>query len=302
MEILVFGGTRYFGKHLVSSLLDGGHHVMIATRGRAKDPFGGRVGRIVVERTDPESIAKALRGRHFDIVCDDLAYCSNDVRFALDALDCGRYVMTSSGSVYEPGVKLSESGFDPLAKPLVWCARADFAYGEIKRLAECALFQRYAGRAGMSVSAVRFPVVLGPDDYTRRLSFYADHVVGSIPMHVTGAEKQLSFVRSDEAGRFLAFAALSDFSGPVNGCSGGTVSVAEIIRQIERRSGRHALLSEDGDEAPFNCDADFSLDTSLASRLGFSFSPLQSWLPRLLDDDIALAAGHEKEPGRVRSK
>jgi len=38
-NILIFGGTRYFGKGLVSELVKQGFEVTIATRGKAADSF-----------------------------------------------------------------------------------------------------------------------------------------------------------------------------------------------------------------------------------------------------------------------
>lgn len=38
-KALVIGGTRFFGVHLVKSLLDMGVHVTVATRGTAADPL-----------------------------------------------------------------------------------------------------------------------------------------------------------------------------------------------------------------------------------------------------------------------
>ena len=37
MKILVIGGTRFFGIHMVRELLAQGHAVTIATRGNVKD-------------------------------------------------------------------------------------------------------------------------------------------------------------------------------------------------------------------------------------------------------------------------
>ncbi len=45
MKILVLGGTRFFGIHMVKDLIDKGHDITIATRGNAKDgdaaPYNG---------------------------------------------------------------------------------------------------------------------------------------------------------------------------------------------------------------------------------------------------------------------
>ena len=43
MNILVIGGTRFFGIDMVNELLTAGHDVTIATRGKASDSFGDNV-------------------------------------------------------------------------------------------------------------------------------------------------------------------------------------------------------------------------------------------------------------------
>ena len=80
MKLLVLGGTRFLGIHMVNSLLKKGHNVTIATRGKTKDIFGQKVERVIIERTSPDSLKEVLSKRYFDVVCDNLAYCSNDVK------------------------------------------------------------------------------------------------------------------------------------------------------------------------------------------------------------------------------
>ena len=50
MKILVLGGTRFFGVHLVNTLLLQGHEVAVATRGNAKPRFIAPVEEIRVDR------------------------------------------------------------------------------------------------------------------------------------------------------------------------------------------------------------------------------------------------------------
>ena len=73
MNILVIGGTKFFGKHMVEALLKQGHDVTLATRGNTNNVFGDKVSYITVERTNPDSMKNALSGRHFDIVIDKIA-------------------------------------------------------------------------------------------------------------------------------------------------------------------------------------------------------------------------------------
>lgn len=289
MRILVLGGTRYFGVHMVEALHQSGHDVTIATRGLKNDNFGDRVQRVIIERTSPKNMIETFDGKTFDVVCDSLAYCSNDVKYALESINCKRYVMTSSASVYDLHVNTLESDFNPLEKPLTWCNRADHSYNEMKRLAECALFQAYPSQSSV---AVRFPFVIGNDDYTKRLYFYVEHVIKGIPMLINNIDAQMGFVRATEAGRFLAFLVDQEYTGAINGSNEGTISLKMIIEYVEARIGKHAILSKDGDEAPYNDVLDYSLNTKLASDLGFYFSPINSYIYNLLDEYIEIAGDY----------
>jgi nucleoside-diphosphate-sugar epimerase len=285
MKILVVGGTRLMGRHLVQELLGRGHAVTIATRGRTPDGFDSGVSRLVLERTSPESIQTALGRKHFDVICDSLAYSSNDVKYLLDVADCRRYVMISTASVYNDlHMDTAEDEYDPLRQPLKWCSRGDFPYGEIKRQAENALFQCYAGQEAV---AIRFPYVIGMDDYTHRLHFYLEHIEKGIPMFIDSADAQTSFIRSDEAGRFIAFMAESGFRGCINGSSHGAVPIMDIVAYLEKKTGKQAVLSSEGEAAPYNGGQSFSLNVDRGEKLGFKFSNLHEWIFDLLDQMIA---------------
>ncbi|WP_055668595.1 NAD-dependent epimerase/dehydratase family protein [Desnuesiella massiliensis] len=284
MKVLVLGGTRFFGVHLVNSLLNKGHNVTIATRGKAKDVFGDKVERILIERTDPNSLAEALKNQYFDVVCDNLAYCSNDIKFLLDSLKCGRYVMTSSASVYmNQHLDTAESEFDPLLHPLKWCSRQDYPYDEIKRQAECALFGAYCQFPAV---AVRFPYVIGEDDYTQRLYFYVEQIIKGNPINIDNLKEQIGFINSREAGDFLAWIAEQKFIGAINGSNIGTISLQEIINYVEEKTGKKAIYSAEGLDGAYNGQKSFNLDAARANSLGYNFTELKSWIYELLDKYI----------------
>ena len=282
MEILVVGGTRFFGIHLVNQLLQNGHKVTIATRGKAVDNFGYCVERILIDRTDAGSLRMALSEKKFDVVYDEIAYCSNEIKYMLDIITCDRYIYMSSMSIYETLQKnLVEEDFDPHKNKLIWCDRAEFDYATSKRQAECAIWQVYHNRKAI---AVRYPYVIGNDDYTKRLQFYVDHTLNEIPMNIDNVDCQMGFIRSAEAGKFLAFLADKEFTGPINGCSEGTISIREILDYIEEKSGKHSIISENGEVAPYNHTPEYSINTDKAKELGFHFSDIKSWIYELLDE------------------
>ena len=286
MNILVIGGTRFFGIPMVNELLEKGHDVTIATRGKTPDTFGSRVRRIVLQRTNEESVKAALKGTHYDVIIDKIAYCSNDIRYVMEHADCDKYIYMSSTSVYAPKrFNTMETDFDGTSKDFVWCDRKAFPYEEIKRQAEYALWQKYTDKNWI---AVRYPFAIGRDDYTKRLLFYVEHTMKSIPMYVDNLDCQMGFIRSDEAGKFIAFLVDKEIQGAINGSCQGTISTKEIIDYVEKKTGTKAVLDSEGEEAPYNGEPEYSINTDKANTLGFRFSALQEWIYDLLDYYILL--------------
>lgn len=286
MKILVMGGTRFFGIHMVNELLAKGHDVTIATRGKVSDEYGSKVKRVVIERTSEKSMKTTLSGRHYDVVIDKIAYCSNDIKYVMESVDYNKYIYMSSTAVYEPKhINTMESEFDGVSKELVWCDRKAFSYEEIKRQAECALWQEYSNRNWI---AVRYPFVIGKDDYTKRLLYYVEHTIKSIPMNIDNLDYQMGYIRSDEAGKFMAFLVDKDVRGAINGSSEGTISIREILEYVEKKTGTKAIIDKIGDNAPYNGVPEYSINTEKAIGLGFRFSALQDWIYELLDYYIGL--------------
>lgn len=81
-----------------------------------------------MERTDGEALSMALKGKYYDVVCDSIAYCSNDVRGIFYAVSCKRYIMTLKASVYKEYINTMEEDFNPLTYPLKWYKRCDSTY------------------------------------------------------------------------------------------------------------------------------------------------------------------------------
>lgn len=286
MKILVIGGTRFFGIHMVNELLKKGHDVTIATRGKASDQYGNKVKRIIIERTNQESMKTALSGIHYDVVIDKIAYCSNDIKYVMEVVDCDKYIYMSSTSVYEPKhINTVETDFDGNSKSFVWCDRKEFPYEQIKRQAEYALWQKYSDKNWI---AVRYPFAIGKDDYTKRLLFYVEHVMKSIPMNIDNLDYQMGYIRSDEAGEFMAFLVDKDIRGAINGSAEGTISIKEIIDYVEKKTGTKAIIDKEGEIAPYNGEPEYSINTEKAKALGFQFSVLQDWIYELLNYYIQL--------------
>lgn len=281
MEILVAGGTRYMGRYLVWELLNRGHQVTILSRGQTEDPFGDRVQRIRGDRYQQQELAKIFRGKSYDVICDSLAYTSNDVMTLLEAVSCKRYVQISSASVYEEWhLGMKEEEYQPELEVLMNCQRGEVPYSVGKRQAEAAIAQRYGN---LSHAMVRFPFVLGPDDYTGRLEFYVEHIRNSKGFFTDNPEAGLAFVHGKEAGVFLAHLVESDYCGPINGASYGRVSIREIAEYLFTKVGGKMVMEDQAKEAPYNLEQDYDLCLKRAESTGYVFSELKDWFWDLVD-------------------
>ncbi|PDY81526.1 epimerase [Bacillus cereus] len=285
-KVLVLGGTRFFGKHLVEALLQAGHDITIATRGITEDSFGYTVKRIVVDREDEKLLEERLEGKSYDVVYDNLCYSSNAAKIVCEVLKgkTKKYIMTSSMAVYEPALDLAEENFNPYEYAITYGDRNDFNYSEGKRLAEAALFQH----ATFPAVAVRFPVVIGENDYTKRLQFYVEHIVKQESIVVDHVDGELSFIHEKEAGQFLAWCGMESIEGPINACSNGVVSTEEIIHFIEEKTGIKALIQEAGENiAPYNEVTNCTLHNGKARELGFLFRELKLEIKNVLQQYIS---------------
>ncbi len=292
MHILVLGGTRFFGRHLVNALLCHNHTVTVLTRSESYAPFVKPVHKISVDRADKNALAAALHGQVYDIVYDNIAYASEDVRGILDIVQCTQYILTSTTAVYTPlQNNVQETQFNPLAYPLKWLCRADADYAETKRQAECALFGAYPHIKSV---AVRFPYVIGPDDYTNRLYFYVAHIIKQTPMLIDNFDCPMGFVLSNEAGAMLAHFSIGEYEGIYNGCNMGSISIADIAQYVQRKTGKAPVLAKDDLPAPYNGTPAYSINTDKINGKGFTFTDINASVWPIIDAYIDKACAESE--------
>jgi nucleoside-diphosphate-sugar epimerase len=191
MKVLVVGGTRFIGKHLVKELVKAGHEVSILHR-KPGHPFGKKVADLVGDRNSPETVKAALAGRSFDAVFDN-AYDwdrggTTAAHVSGTAAACGdrlrRYIFMSSVSAYGDGLNHQEG--DGLAKD-----EHPDTYVRNKAQSERALFWMHA-RHGLPVVTIRPPFIYGPGNSYYREQFFWDRFKLGRPILVPGDGRRLA--------------------------------------------------------------------------------------------------------------
>lgn len=202
MRILVIGGTRFVGRHVVAAATAAGHDVTLLHRGlHGADLFGDSAHRLA-DRNDADALAAALAEGEWDATIDVCGYRPSQVSLLADALAGrgGRYVFVSSASVYKPtGPGFTETGrvFKEL-QPEPTTVTAE-TYGPLKVACERVARERFG-----PVLVVRPTYVIGPWDHNAGFDYWVHRIArgGEIlapgaptdPMQVIDARDLAEFV------------------------------------------------------------------------------------------------------------
>lgn len=279
-RILIIGGSRYFGKSLVTLERDAGNEVTVLNRGSGAAPRG--VGHLTADRDDEEQLLAALGERTFDVVFDQVCYTPRQAAVArrVFAGRTGRYVMTSTMEVHDPAPPTPEA----------------LAYAEGKRQAEAVLGEAEPGKEpAFGFAAVRAAHVLGGGraEFTGRLAHYVERIGAGTPVDVHEAPYPTSFIHHHEIARFLHWTGEADFTGPVNAASHGELDVLGLARLVAGRVGRdgragreprYRIVGPGATASPFSFDRAYAMDNGRAAALGFDFGRVADWLPDAIDE------------------
>jgi nucleoside-diphosphate-sugar epimerase len=293
MKILIIGGNRFVGLRLAKHLEDQGYELHVFNR-TGQSPH---LRRSVIYKGDRANLALSHLDRDWDAIFDFACFSEADARESLHYFrTVKRYVLISTVSVYDLGADLSERMFAPqewdLSQPAL---REGHVYQDGKRRAEAVFNQSPKFPTVM----VRFPTILGPDDYTQRLNFHIERIAHNKPFHVSSRSHRLSMIHAEDACEFLAWCLNQTFTGPVNVASSKPIALGKLIEMIEMAVGRKALLldRDPGDlGSPYDPEGDYFVNTDLAKSYGFEARPIDQWLPDLIEASLPESAAPAKRP------
>jgi 2'-hydroxyisoflavone reductase len=314
MKILILGGTKFLGRHLVDAALARGHEVTLLNRGRTNPTLFPNVETILGDR---EHDIEKLSGREWDAAIDVAGYIPRIVRLSAEGLKgrVQRYVFVSSISVYAGFEKVGINESDPVGKLEDESVEevTGETYGPLKALCEKAVQDLYGDRAII----IRPGLIVGPHDPTDRFTYW--------PMRVKRGDDMIAPDRPDAPIQVVDVRDLSDFiiklveenaSGIYNATGPDSpLTLGELLDACRRVSGsvstvhwaskeflqEHEVapwsdmpvwISDTGEEAGLS-----RVDVSKAVNAGLRFRPLEE----TIRDTIAWAetrpADHEWRAG-----
>lgn len=293
MKILIIGGNRFVGLRL-SLALDARANIDLHVLNRSGQVAHSK--RATIHIGNRSALENTFLDRDWDVVVDFACFTANEARESLSFFkSVKRYIFISTASVYDPGPSLSESSFDAANwrikdQPSPEERMNSYQFG--KRQAEAVFMQE----APFPVASIRFPFILGPDDYTRRLDFHIERVMKNEPIFLPNSKARISTTFSEDAAKFLVWSLDKNFSGPINFASPEAISLDELIAMIEASTGCAAKISNDekvGEPSPYGVSSDIALNIGKVQGLGFTPMSIKRWLPKLI------AEFGTKEPTKI---
>jgi nucleoside-diphosphate-sugar epimerase len=223
MRLLVLGGTKNLGRHVVEAALRDGHDVTLFNRGLTNPELFPDVRRLVGERAAPDALATG----EWDGVIDMSGFLVPQVRLSAELLRdrVGHYTYMSSIAVYASKVT---AGMDEWAPLLDWPDDApedQFTmdiYGPSKVRCESLLSATFGERT----AAVRSGFVVGP--YNPDFGNWGTALAHGTRMECAARPSQpVQYVDARDLADFLLRLTTERVSGPFNAV-GPTRTMAEL--------------------------------------------------------------------------
>ena len=227
MRLLILGGTGFIGPHMVQTALDRGHEVSIFNRGKSNPHLFPDIEKL---KGDRDGDLESLEGRDWDAVIDNTGYVPRHVKDSADLLKghVGRYLFTSTASVYDLGQESITEDSRLLDVPDSESEDVNKYYGELKVLCEQAVQERF----GDAATIVRPHIVAGPGDKSDRFTYWPVRIDAGGEMICPGdPSNPVQYIDVRDLSEFCLHLVEQDTPGVYNGAGPGysELSMQEFI-------------------------------------------------------------------------
>src|SRR5262249_6513977 len=190
MQILIIGGTRFIGPHVVRHLLAAGHSVALFHRGQTRADLSPTVVTILGDRKNLPDFTSEFQRLAPQIVIDMVAYTEQDASDLVQTFmgRARRIIVLSSMDVYRPYEGLRGGSDDvPDPRPATEDAplrRTLFPYRGLAKGPDDLLYhyekilveRGVAGSLDLPATVLRLPAVYGPGDDQHRTFEYLKRI------------------------------------------------------------------------------------------------------------------------------
>ena len=229
-KVLILGGTKFVGLELIGLLQNQKIDLYVASR-----KLISTKNFILIDRKSTNDLNMLFSKFDFDLVLDFICYSSLDSKKLIDSLNLfnrkPRLIIISSTYVYSNPMTISannrfnENNFNPTSYKYSLEDYPKINYSSGKMEMESFFVKNYSFD---KLVIIRFPVILGSNDYTMRTMFYANNIISKNKINPQNINMSSNYIFSREASLALQNFINSDHSGIYN-ISFDEISEKEMI-------------------------------------------------------------------------
>jgi nucleoside-diphosphate-sugar epimerase len=266
-NVLVIGGTKYLGLEFIKILDKRKINFFVASRKKIDvNNF------IEIDRKNQNDLDQLFIDNQFDVVIDFINYSGLDSEILLNSLSKQikppKLILISTVYTYALPTDIDcdslfkEVSFNPLKHENSNLDRPDVTYSEGKRDMESYCIKNYRND---KLVILRFPIILGANDYTNRTQFYINKIKNRSqinPININNkscyiftyeaANSIVNFVNNEKHGIFnVSYKAISEFNLIKLYCNYFNFKIGSLIN-----------FSIESSDTPFSSNYDFIVDNN----------------------------------------
>lgn len=271
-NVLVIGGTKYLGLEFIKMLDRGKINLFVASRKKIEvNNF------IEIDRKSQEDLVQVFLDNQFDVVIDFINYSGLDSKKLLYSISkqiqTPRLILISTVYTYDLPTDINcdsiykEDSFNPLEHDNSILDRPEVTYTEGKRDMESYCLKNYPND---KLVILRFPIILGANDYTNRTQFYYNKIKDGIRINPVNINSKTCYVFAIEAAKAIYNFASNEMHGIYN-ISHEAISELNLIKlycnffNVKVESLIDSSI--ESSDTPFSSNYDFIVDSNKYSNI-----------------------------------
>ncbi len=274
MNILIIGGSRFVGPHVIALLLKNKHRLTVFNRGTINFEYPPGVRFIKGDRENGFGL-----NEKFDAVIDMCAYVGLQTRLAIKDLKFDYFLNFGTVASYQKTEVFPLTEESPIGD---WPSFGDYNKGKV----EC---ERVLEESGIKYGTIRPVYILGPKNYCDRENFIYSRIKKGMPLTLPGNGLGLAqFVFVDEVARAIATLVEGRVQGAFNIVGDEEITLVGLVEEMGKIVGKKPIINFNPNAIGINFrEEEFPFDNEnlIASnnkikKQGIEFIPLIEGLRR----------------------
>lgn len=274
MKILIIGGSRFVGPHLIANLLEHKHQITVFNRGTIDYKYPEAVKVVKGEREKGFGLKEK-----FDAVIDMCAYVGSQTKKALEELKFDYFLNFGTVASYKQTSIFPLTEESPIGD---WPSFGDYNKGKV----QC---ERELEKSGVKYGTFRPSYILGPKNYCDRENFIYSRIKQGLPLTIPGDGLGLAqFVFVDEVASAITMLVEKQPQGAFNIAGDQVITIVGLVEEMGKIVGKKPVIKFDPNAIGANYkeeDFPFDNETMFVSNdkikeYGIEFLPLVEGLKR----------------------